>query len=780
VDQALRRVIIIFGAVACFGCGSDDSKTANAVTADASVDNNDDRSKPDAATSGDKSKDAGATQTGTTAKSCQDLKCKDPATCSEQDGKARCSCPDGYDDPNNDGSDCVDKDECAGDGDHGCDKNAKCTNQPGGFECACNAPAYKGDGKTCECAAGYELKDGLCLANDGGKCGDPLDCVNGNCVSGICCATACTNPDGECKTDDGATCNDGHTCSYPLAKNGADCDDGKACTAESSCNDKGECISGSKKTDCDDKNPCTDDSCDDMAGCKNQNNTTSCDDGNACTSSDVCASGSCTGAMRDCSSEADGCNKGSCDPASGNCRKEPLKDGQTCDDANSCTSTDKCSNGACGGDNACGINATGCAAGSPNTCTCKDGFVSQNGLCVPTTDECAANPCSPNATCFDPSNNANDVQCTCKAGYTGDGKTCTAVDACAGNPCGDGRGTCSASDAGKYTCACSAGFTEVAGQCVCNMAGTFALRTELDVSWDASSGIESGKDADVYWSIVRQNYDVNGQLQLELIACGETNIDLCGTGITGLVPVEAYAQYAPAVVWSAPNPSGVSVTFDLANAVPGKAYQTPNIAALGGITLTDPNGTWPSDRRDVAGTSDSNATPVNGARWLDTDNDGVIGITTYAVGPNGVAADGSPSAPLTAYGTHSTVCPRSNPNAARSPYNYPPAAEGLTIQRVKRFASANRVISAYNGTINSCDDVSGTVSGPDSGSVHFDARVGSCIRVNGTAETACSSSLVDFIDETPQSQNKVDSSSFVMKRVSDTITCDQVRSYNYN
>ena len=39
----------------------------------------------------------------------------------------------------------VDDDECAS---NPCDRNAKCTNNPGSFTCLCNN-GYIGDGKTC-------------------------------------------------------------------------------------------------------------------------------------------------------------------------------------------------------------------------------------------------------------------------------------------------------------------------------------------------------------------------------------------------------------------------------------------------------------------------------------------------------------------------------------------------------------------------------------------------------------------------------------------------------
>lgn len=42
---------------------------------------------------------------------------------------------------------CLDNDECTS-GDDNCDAQATCTNNAGGFDCACNS-GYTGDGVTC-------------------------------------------------------------------------------------------------------------------------------------------------------------------------------------------------------------------------------------------------------------------------------------------------------------------------------------------------------------------------------------------------------------------------------------------------------------------------------------------------------------------------------------------------------------------------------------------------------------------------------------------------------
>lgn len=614
---------------------------------------------------------------------------------------------------------------------------------------------------------------------DGAKCSEDEDCEHGHCVAGICCKQACSDPKQECRSIEGATCEDGETCKYPVAKDGAACEDADACTVGSVCKD-GECQKGTEPRDCDDSNPCTDDSCDPKLGCKNQNNEEPCDDQDACTKDDQCKNGECRGsAARDCSAEGDACNKGVCDPKDGSCKLQPTADGESCDDADSCSDKDQCKAGKCQGENACGPNAVECRAGTPRECTCADGYRASEGRCVPESDECESSPCGANADCFDPSNSAGDVTCTCKPGFAGDAKQgCSAKDPCEGNPCGEGRGRCSA-DGDRYTCACEPGFRAVAGQCVCDMQGTFAVRYDSTASWKDVDGIEDGSAQGSSWALMRQNYADDGALAVEFISCGESTIDLCGTGVRiAGISAEAYSQYVPVAVWDKAGNTGSLFEFSLPNAAPGSAYKTARFALLRGISLTDPLGDWPAKRQDVMGSSDFDGSATNGARWLDSDQDSLFGQTTYAVGPGGVTPGGE-LAPITPFGQTSQACPRSDAAAARLPYNYPPGVDGLTPRRIKRFSSASRAINELDGTIRSCDEISGNVTGPNNGRARLDSRIGSCVRVDGeNGEVACSSNLLDFLDST-MAPNAFDSQTFVMKRVDPKTTCSEVRALSF-
>jgi hypothetical protein len=727
--------------------------------------------KNDAATKSD----SGDTPIESGSASCS-AKCQEPAVCKGD----KCRCPDGYDDPKGDGSECKDIDECANKSLSKCGRGARCNNKPGGFACECTGPAYTGDGAQCECGEGYtRTDDGLCLALDGRKCEDSLDCQHNACVGGICCAQSCDEP-GVCRTDKGATCEDGKTCKYAVTADGEACDDGRACTKDGTCK-AGSCTQSTTPTDCNDKNPCTDDSCVEPNGCKNLNNTAACDDANACTSNDACAGGQCRGAATvDCSNATDACGTGMCDPKTGTCVKQAKPGGAVCDDGNTCTLTDTCNAGVCAGvGNACGPNATDCNPGMPNDCMCKDTFVVKNGLCVPTNDECArTNPCSPNATCFDPSQVDGDAMCTCKPGYKGNGVTCDQVDPCTPNPCGDGQ--CSPNNAGGHTCACPAGTRSLGGTCACDLSGDFGLRQRIDVSWSNIDQIEDGTAFTYSYQNVHMTYDDAGKLTMTLSDCGGTTFDLCDVPVRPLLGPEAYGQYFPVEIWDLPSMSRTTVSFDLPNAKPGTPFNTGIFATLSGLSLTDPLGPFPTKWQDIAGSPSFSGNAVNGAAWLDVDNDGDLGLTTYAVPPGGISRDGVAPEPQRDFGSNSMDCPR-NSNGDRYPYAWVPATTGgLSVVRVKRLMGATRSTLAFNGAITSCNQLDGDITGPDDNKLKIEGRVGNCVQVNGNGESGCSSALVDFFDKQPQTQ-KINSAKFRIKRANKANpTCADLQALPYD
>jgi hypothetical protein len=731
--------------------------------------------------------DAGVVQSSEQGKEIQCGKrvCMSPALCFAVAGAARCVCPLGYRDTTGDGSKCEDIDECLIP--NLCDRNGTCENVEGSYRCSCAGPALVLRGNRCVCGSGYTRStEGLCLAADGRECTDNLDCLNNHCESGICCAHSCDHP-GECHTSEGATCKDGKTCEYPLAKDGTVCDDAKACTVNSTCHE-GTC-SGGRPQHCDDGNPCTDDTCEEPLGCQTKNNEATCDDHDMCTSDDRCSHGYCTGAAASCGAQDDVCNKGSCDPQTGQCKKVPIPDGSACDDTDSCTARDRCAAGSCSvHESACGPHASACSTGAPNRCTCESGFVDNGqGRCAPMNDECTSqNPCSKDADCDDPSNTAGDVMCHCKPGFQGDGVSCTSIDPCKDNPCGEGRGSCQPAGAdkpGEYACSCQAGYVARSGTCLCDLSGTFAAVASMELAWDRmSNAIEPGSDTVYSYGIERHSYDDQGNLKIELTSCGDSQLDFCGVGVPPMVAAEAYSQFTPVQAWELPSMPKVLTTTSQLKALPGGIFETPSVANLRGVALNDPLGAWPRSYRDIAGAPGYDGSAVNGAVWLDQDADGFAGMTSYVVPPGGWQAESKAPSPPRTYGATSPICPRTG--GPHTQYAYWPApAEGLTSVpiRMKRFYTASRVISSFKGAVMSCDEIAGDVLGRNGDTVELEARVGGCVRALNDGETACSDAAVDFIDAAAQSETVVNTHFKLKRWPSDLpVSCSAARSFDFD
>jgi len=218
-----------------------------------------------------------------------------------------------------------------------------------------------------------------------------------------------------------------------------------------------------------------------------------------------------------------------------------------------------------------------------------------------------------------------------------------------------------------------------------------------------------------------------------------------------------------------------TLTISLPSALPGKAYVEPQTAVLLGISLTDPLGAWPAAAANVG----AGANQTNGAVWVDSDGDGFMGVTNYVVPPGGILHTAATAAPIQDFMANSVACPRRDATLAREAYEYLPGIEALTLERVKRTYTAQRIISSMSGTITSCDAsgaevISGTLGGPDSGFPEANGRVGGCVRVNGTGEIDCSSTLSSEYDGESQAQHVVNAT-FILKRVTAGTTCTTVR-----
>ena len=202
---------------------------------------------------------------------------------------------------------------------------------------------------------------------------------------------------------------------------------------------------------CDDGLACTDDVCSATEGCTNVYNDDACNDANPCTSSDKCVLGICQGTFLSCD-DGNPCTDDVCDALSG-CTHKPNT--FACSDANFCTEGDTCSGGAC---------IPGKLA------SCEDGNV------------CTLNSCDPSSGCV-----VKYVTAACD-----DANPCTENDVCAGGSCTGSFKTCDDAN----VCTTDSCDSKVAGGCVFakKTGGTCDDGVACTADDACSAGVCKGKD----------------------------------------------------------------------------------------------------------------------------------------------------------------------------------------------------------------------------------------------------------------------------------------------
>lgn len=237
--------------------------------------------------------------------------CDRKVTCTNEGGEPACgNCPDGYRDTHDDGSECVDLDECA-ENNGGCDaSHGVCKNTPGARDCSCT-DGYQGDGLHCSLNA---------------PCSDD---------SGCDALAACQSVDGQrvCVCDEGyegngKRCTDIDECTRKTAM----CPDDSTCT-----NTPGDAVCACKAGYAGLPGACTDiDECAEhkdfcaAGACKNDPGSFHCicpegssGDGRVCTDIDECAAAN-GGCEETCINEPSGMH---CECANAGTLKA---DGKTC------------------------------------------------------------------------------------------------------------------------------------------------------------------------------------------------------------------------------------------------------------------------------------------------------------------------------------------------------------------------------------------------------------------------------------------------------------------
>lgn len=333
----------------------------------------------------------------------------------------------------------------------------------------------------------------------------------------------------------------------------------------------------------------------------------------------------------------------------------------------------------------------------------------------------------------------------------GDGDADATVDECATEARCSGMANTHCADPsvepGDSECVCDSGYTRVGASCQCDLTGTFAVETVTTLTWSEqtidSNTYEASSASGVptrAWALWDLTYSDTGELHVVERACGGTTIDGCN-----LTHRRATGASLPEAIWDrATMPSNV-FAIQLPNALPGDPFQTGVHAALLGAEMSDPLGSW----------HDANVS------WPDHDGDGEPGVT------------------LLSRSSGTSACPRLSSSPAGT-YAYARPIVNFT-HEVSHIYVAARIISAYSGTLMSCNFIIGSMIGSGGGPYQMDGSVLGC---RGTGYT-CSATDVAAVARVLGAARENIGATFRINRLADTngdseINCIDVRQFYGN
>lgn len=585
--------------------------------------------------------------------------------------------------------------------DSGC--ASACRNEHGAAECVAG-----------QCVARCEVGYADCDGNAANGCeaptsDDPLRCGGCNvscttasgrtaCSDGICTPTCVPGRSADCDGDPR------NGCETDLTSDTASCGAcGVACTNE---NGTASCVASRctpvcapDAADCDGNlaNGC------ETTLASNPNHCGSC--GSTCDSSyQICTAGSCEASM---------CLPGSgdCDQDRSDCETDLTRSVTSCGFCgNRCTTPNgsaSCTTGACGiascnaGNANCDSNvANGCevtlATNVAHCGSCGAACSNAHG-----STSCAGGSCAPSCTSGWGSCDNNPSN-GCESSLT----TITSCGSC-GNVCPNAMANGSP--------VCNAG---VCGYSCTNLAGVYALRLRMQVSWPATQYVASGSGIAERWlrvSVGQSGTTMSGSA----VVCGVTMPEFRNSVVS-----DRYFFRHPDAAFDAAIPSS-TFSATLGSTAPGASLSSARSAFLLGLTMSDPlNGSWPS---------------LTQARTnqVDHDTDSEVGVTIAYVD------DGT--------------------------YNYVQTAGSLVAARASHSYTAERLRFSLGGALTGCTGASGAATVQS-----LDTRTFGCRLSSGSD---CNSSQYTHLDNNAPVYS-VSSATYTMTRVANvgaTVSCAQVR-----
>lgn len=261
---------------------------------------------------------------------------------------------------------------------------------------------------------------------------------------------------------------------------------------------------------------------------------------------------------------------------------------------------------------------------------------------------------------------------------------------------------------------------------LCDLSGTWATRTTIDVTWPATLGIQRGRGTVVQYT---KNTRVHSGISISDIVevCGLTSPDYQSRPLFG---GQRYGVRFPDTLFDSHTLPTSTVKGALSASASGARFALPSVLVLMGMTmdrpLIDP---WPALPRDVQAT---------------------------------VGMNGKPGIPVLA--------------ATDAGYSFPPVNVTQS-RRAGAFQIAIRNVGSAEGSVDSCDKLTGSATvAVIEGKPAMDNHIVGCTTTLGDD---CTAAERDFIDNqnpvfTPEGPGSV-----VSIRVPDNFTCADVRAATY-